>query len=146
MKKVLLCSVLIMAALTVQAQMGGGAEKAIADMEHQWASAIKMGNPDAIAPMLAENFIQVNRDGSMRSKPQLLGTIKGSKWEINEISDVKVIMSGNNAAIATGTWQGKGTTGTGAAIDARERWVDTWLKMPNGKWECLASASAPLKM
>jgi ketosteroid isomerase-like protein len=51
-----------------------------------------------------------------------------------------------NTAIAGGAWQGKGTDGNGKAIDAHERWVDTWMKMPDGKWQCIATASAPAKM
>ena len=83
--------------------------------------------------------------GPCRPRPHTLALIKGSKWNINEISDVKVTSFGNTA-IATGAWQGKGTDGYGKAIDAHERWVDTWMKMPGGKWQCIASASAPAKM
>jgi ketosteroid isomerase-like protein len=87
----------------------------------------------------------LNSDGTMQDKTQTLAMIKGGKWETNEISDVKVTTFGN-AAIATGAWRGKGTLGNGKAIDAHERWVDTWMKMPNGKWQCIASGSAPAKM
>jgi hypothetical protein len=55
--------------------------------------------------------------------------IKGAKWDTNEISDVKVTSFGNTA-IASGAWRGE----------------DTWMKMPSGKWQCIASASAPAKM
>jgi ketosteroid isomerase-like protein len=51
-----------------------------------------------------------------------------------------------NTAIAGGAWQSKGTDGNDKAIDAHERWVDTWMKMPNGKWQCIATAGAPAKM
>jgi len=26
------------------------------------------------------------------------------------------------------------------------RWTDTWVKMPNGKWQCVATQASPLKM
>ncbi len=149
MKRTVLCFVVVLMALAVQAQMSdtteGGVEKAIAKMEQQWASGAKMGNPEAVAPLLAEGFIDLNSDGTTQNKSQALAMIKGSKWEINDISDVKVTAFGNTA-IATGAWQGKGTGGDGKAVDSHERWVDTWVKMPNGKWQCIASASAPLKM
>ncbi len=149
MKKTVLCFVVVLMALAAQAQMsdnmGGGVEKAIAKMEQQWVSAAKMGNPEEVAPLLAEGFIDMNSDGTTQNESQALAMIKGSKWEMNDISDVKVTAFGNTA-IATGAWQGKGTTGDGKAVDSRERWVDTWVKMPNGKWQCIASASAPTKM
>jgi ketosteroid isomerase-like protein len=149
MKRTLLCFVLVLMAVAVQAQMSksmsGGAEQAIAKMEQQWASASKMSNPDAVAPLLADGFIDLNSDGTTQDKAQALAMIKGSKWEVNDISDVKVTSFGNTA-IATGAWQGKGTSSDGKAVDTHERWVDTWVKMPSGKWQCIASASAPAKM
>jgi ketosteroid isomerase-like protein len=148
MKRMLMCFTLVLMALAVQAQMGdkmgGGVEKAIANMEQQWAAAGKMSNADAVAPLLADNFISLNSDGTMQNKVPYLATIKGSKWDVNEISDVKVATFGNTA-IASGAWRGKGTT-NGKPVDAHERWVDTWMKMPSGKWQCIASASAPAKM
>jgi ketosteroid isomerase-like protein len=57
---------------------------------------------------------------------------------------MKVMVHGD-AAVVTGSWTGKGTDADGKAIDAKERWADTWVKMRNGKWQCVASASAPMK-
>jgi len=145
MKRMLMCFILLLMALAVQAQMGGGVEKAIASMEQQWTAAGKMSNPDGVAPLLADNFINMNSDGTVLNKAQSLAQTKGSKWEINEISDVKVTTFGNTA-IATGAWRGKGTSSDGKPVDAHERWVDTWMKMPSGKWQCIASAAAPAKM
>jgi ketosteroid isomerase-like protein len=144
-----MCFTLVLLAVAVQAQMGdkmgGGVEKAIAGMEQQWAAAGKMSNPDPIAPLLADNFINMYSDGTMQNKAQTLAMTKAGKWEISEISDVKVTVFGNTA-IATGAWRGKGTGGDGKPVDAHERWVDTWMKMPSGKWQCIASAGAPVKM
>jgi ketosteroid isomerase-like protein len=145
MKRMLMCFTVVLMALAVQAQMGGGVEKAIAGMEQQWAAAGKMSNPDGVAPLLADNFTNLNSDGTVLNKTQTLAMTKGSKWEVNEISDVKVTAFGNTA-IATGAWQGKGMGSDGKPVDAHERWVDTWMKMPSGKWQCIASASAPAKM
>jgi len=150
MKRMLVCFAVVLTAMAVQGQMsnnmsGGGVEKAIANLEQQWTAAGKMGNAAAVAPLLADRFVGLESDGTMQDKAQSLAMIKGSKWEINEISNVKVTAFGNTA-IATGAWRGKGTGGTGKAIDAHESWVDTWMKMPDGKWQCIASASAPAKM
>jgi ketosteroid isomerase-like protein len=145
MKRLLMCFTLVLMALAAQAQMGGSIEKAVANLEQQWVAGAKIGNPDSVAPLLADNFINLNSDGTTQDKAQTLAALKGGKWEINEITDVKVTTFGNTA-IATGAWQGKGTAGSGKAVDAHERWVDTWMKMPSGKWQCIASGSAPAKM
>ena len=149
MKNMLMCFVIALTALAVQAQtrekMGGEVDKAIANMEQQWTAAAKTGNAEAVSPLLADNFVNLNSDGTMINKSTTLENIKKGKWEINEISDVKVTTFGNTA-IATGAWRGKGTDAEGKAVDTHERWVDTWTKMPNDKWQCIASAAAPVKM
>lgn len=147
MRRILVCSALLLIAVAAQAQMdkNGGVEQAITTMEQQWAAGAKAANPDAVAPLLAENFINMDSDGTMLNKAHSLARLKGGKWEVNEISNVKVTTFGNTA-IATGAWQGKGTDSAGKPIDAHEQWVDTWMKMPGGKWQCIASASAPAKM
>lgn len=114
----------------------------ITHLEQQWASAAKASDSAKVQPLLSEIFVELDSDGSMHNKSEALDSIKGAQWEISEISDVKVVVHGN-LAIATGMWRGKGTSARGKAVDAHERWLDTWLK--NGKWQCIASASAPLK-
>jgi ketosteroid isomerase-like protein len=149
MKKTLLFVVVLLAARAIQAQTGnkmsGGVEKAIEKMEQQWTEAGKASNAEAVSPMLADKYTNLLSDGTLVDKAKTLENIKKSKWEINEISDVKVTAFGNTA-IATGSWRGKGTDQDGKAVDAHERFVDTWTKMPDGKWQCVASGGAPVKM
>jgi ketosteroid isomerase-like protein len=126
------------------AKAGGAVAGALIKMENQWAEASKAGNADALAPLLAEDFIALDSDGTLRSKAELLARVKKGKWTVNEIADMKVTVHGDSA-IVTGTWTGKGTDGAGKAVDAKERWADTWVKAANGNWQCVASASAPMK-
>jgi ketosteroid isomerase-like protein len=49
-------------------------------------------------------------------------------------------------AIATGGFDGKGTDASGKAFELHERWTDTWVKMPSGKWQCVASHATPVRM
>lgn len=118
--------------------------QALTDMENQWARASKAGDGDAIGAMLAQDFVALDSDGTMRGKADVVARAKKGKWVTNEIGDLKVIVHGDSA-IVTGSWIGKGTDGAGKAVDAKERWADTWVKMANGKWLCVASASAPSK-
>ncbi|HLY92069.1 MAG TPA: nuclear transport factor 2 family protein [Candidatus Angelobacter sp.] len=124
---------------------GGGTEKAIAGLEQTWVDGSKAGNADMVAPLLAEKLLNTNAEGKTLSKAETLANIKKATWQTNEISDVKVAVFGNTA-IATGNWIGKGTVENGKAIDTQERWTDTWMKMPDGKWQCIASHSSTTKM
>ena len=118
--------------------------QALTDMEHQWAKASKAGDADALAPMLADDFVAMDSDGSLHSKAELIARTKKAKWTTNEIADVKVTVHGDSAVV-TGSWTGNGTDGTGKPVNAKERWTDTWVKTTGGKWQCVASASAPVK-
>lgn len=120
----------------------GDIAETITRLEQQWASAAKANDPSHIEPILSEIFIEMDSGGTISRKPQTLDRVRAEKWEIFEISDIKVVMQAN-VAIATGAWRGKGTSADGKAVDARERWLDTWHK--NGTWKCIASASTPTK-
>jgi ketosteroid isomerase-like protein len=145
MKQLLAMALLLsLAALPLAAQHKDiSTEKAITDLEYKWAEAQKLGDAATVAPMLAEGFVNTDVDGQRYGKDQLLSNLKGGKWEQNAISEVKVTVFGDTA-IAIGTWVGKGVDGDGTKIDRREHWTDTWVKMGNGKWQCVASQQSTL--
>jgi ketosteroid isomerase-like protein len=136
---------LMVAAQAADKEMGSGTEKAVAGLEQQWADAAKASNPEQVAPLLADNFVNTGSDGKVIGKAETLAHTRAAKWETNQISNVKVTVFGNTA-IATGDWEGKGTDENGKAVDTHERWTDTWIKMSGGKWQCVASQSSTIKM
>jgi len=143
MKRLLaIASVMLLMGTVAFAQ--GGVEKALMDLEHQWVKAALASKGEALAPLLATEFVSVQSDGTMQTKAQYVAMTNKSKWQVSEVSDMKVQVHGDSAVV-TGVWTGKGTDGTGKAVDARERFADTWVKTPDGKWQCVASASAPMK-
>ena len=147
-RSVALCALAMLALISMaqaaDKEMNGG-EQAVAALEQKWVDAEKARDADAIAPLLAFNFVETNSEGKLAGKQEVLARIKAQKWETNQISDVKVTLFGKTA-IATGEWRGKGTDPNGQPIDAHERWTDTWIKMFDGKWQCVASHSSTLKM
>jgi ketosteroid isomerase-like protein len=151
MRRLLITAAIVLLPLGVMTAQEGAAgnasgpvAQALINLENQWAKASKAADGDALAPMLAEDFVQVDSDGSLRGKSEIIARMKKGKWTTNEVSDMKVMVHGDSAVV-TGTWTGNGTTGDGRAINGKERWADTWVKMANGKWQCVASASAPTK-
>jgi ketosteroid isomerase-like protein len=132
-------------AMASKAEMrtGSNVEQHLKDMENQWAKASMAGNGDALAPMLSEDFVNIDSDGSVHNKAETIARTRKAKWQVNEISELQVNTHGDSA-IVTGTWTGKGTDSMGKPVDTKERWADTWVKS-GGKWQCVASASAPMK-
>jgi uncharacterized protein (TIGR02246 family) len=128
-----------------QAQTTGGTEKAVAALEQQWLQSQKTNNPDLVAPLLADKFVNTGSDGKVQSKAESLATAKATKYDSAAYEDVKVTVFGDSA-IATGGFKAKGTDPSGKPLDVNERWTDTWVKMPNGKWQCVASHQSPVKM
>ena len=128
-----------------QAQTTGGTEKAVAALEQQWLQSQKTNNPDLVAPLLADKFVSTGSDGKIQTKAESLATAKATKYEGAAYEDVKVTVFGDTA-IATGVFKAKGTDPSGKPLDVTERWTDTWVKMPNGKWQCVASHQSQIKM
>ena len=134
---------LLLVALAWPAQISV-TEKAVSDLEYQWAEAQRLGKADVVAPMLADTFTNTDTDGETYGRTRLLSNLKGGKWDVNRISDVKVKVYGDTA-VATGSWTGKGVDGDGTRIDRTERWTDTWVKTPKGDWQCVASQQTTSK-
>ena len=144
----ILCSLVLVSLVSAawsQAQTSGGTEKAVAALEEQWLQSQKTNNPDLVAPLLADKFVSTGNDGKVTGKAESLARDKAIKYDSIEYEDVKVTVFGNTA-IATGGSKAKGTDEKGKPLDEHVRWTDTWVKMSNGKWQCVASHSSPIKM
>jgi ketosteroid isomerase-like protein len=123
----------------------GETEKAVAALEQQWLQSQKTNNPDLVTPLLADKFIGTGSDGKVSGKAEALADAKKSKYESMEYEDVKVAVFGDTA-IATGGARAKGTDASGKPMDNHERWTDTWVRMPSGQWQCVASHVSTIKM
>ena len=135
---------LLGSAAWVQAQTTSNTEKAVAALEQQWLQSQKTNNPDLLAPLLADKFVNTSNEGKVTGRTETLATAKATKYDSVDYDDLKVTVFGN-AAIATGTFTAKGTDSAGKPMDMNERFTDTWVKMPNGKWQCVASQGSTIK-
>jgi len=128
-----------------QANKTGGEEQAVAALEQKWLQSQKANNPDLIAPQLADNLMETTSDGKVTGKAGALAMAKAMKYTTAEYDDVKVTVFGDTA-IAAGGFKGTGTDASGKPFEVHERWTDTWVKMPDGQWQCVATQSTPVKM
>ena len=126
------------------AQAQGGVEQTLLDLEKQWAKAALASSGKAMEPLLAPGFAFLGSDGKMQTRAEFIANAKKSKLQVFANSDETVMVHGNTAIVA-GVVTAKGTNQDGKAVDTRERFVDTWVKMPDGKWQCVAGAAVLLK-
>jgi ketosteroid isomerase-like protein len=147
MKKCTLCLLGFLSLGSVawsQAQpAGGGDEKAIVALENQWLQAAKTQNPDSIASSYDDRLVDTDSAGKVFTKAQGMAELKATKFSSAEYEKVQVTFFGDTA-IAAGGFKAKGTDSKGKPFDIHERWTDTWVKMPSGKWVCVASHSSPI--
>ena len=123
----------------------GETEKTVAALEQQWLQSQKTNNPDLVAPLLADKFVNTGSDGRVTGKAESLATAKATKYDSVAYDEVKVTAFGGTA-IATGDFKAKGTDASGKLLDAHERFTDTWVKGPAGQWQCIASHQSSVKM
>ena len=141
MKKIgiwgLLTALLVTGTVWAYAAKSSDAEKkAVAALENQWLQSQRTNNPDLVAPLLADTFVSISAEGKLLTKGQFLTGEKHRKYSSVDYEDMHFTVYGSTA-IATGVWKGKGT-GEGKAFDDVERFTDTWVKMRDGKWQCVA--------
>ena len=114
-------------------------------LEQQWLQSQKTNNPGLLAPLLADKVVSTSSDGKVEGKAEMLARAKSTKYSSAEYTYMKVTVFGDTA-IATGGFKGKGTDESGKSFDEDERWTDTWVKMPNGQWQCVAPHTSRVKM
>ena len=59
----------------------GSTEKAVAALEQQWLQSQKTNNPDLVAPLIADKFVNTDTEGKVTGKAQMLTTAKATKYE-----------------------------------------------------------------
>jgi ketosteroid isomerase-like protein len=128
-----------------QAQQTGGIEKAVAALEEQWLQTLNTNSPDLLAPLLADKFVSTSLDGKVTGKAEALAEVKTFVKNSAANSEMKVIAYGDTA-IAIGILKAKMKDPSGKIIDLNIQWTDTWVKMPNGQWQCVASHASSVKM
>jgi uncharacterized protein (TIGR02246 family) len=113
--------------------------------ELQWLKSQQTNNVELLAPLLADKVVETTTEGKVIvGKDAMVADAKSDHWSSAEYTDLKVTVFGDTA-IATSTLIGRGTSGAGKPPDERERFTDTWVKMADGKWLCVATHTSPLK-
>lgn len=121
-------------------------EAAVTAAEQQWLKSQQTNNTELLAPLLADKVVETTHDGKvLNGREAVVADAKTDNWSSVTYTDLKVTVFGHTA-IATGTFTGKGKDASGHALDVRVRFTDTWVKMPGGKWQCVATHDSVMKM
>ena len=147
MKRVLLVAIVL--ALVVPAKFfaqtkPAGAEQALMDIEKAWAATSLKNDAAALDGILAATWSGISVDGTITTRAQALDDVKKVKFTKSEVSEMKVMMLGANAAVVTGVWTGVGADPKGQKVDTSERWTDVFVNQ-GGAWKCVASQSSTIK-
>lgn len=120
-------------------------EKAVIDAERQWLKAEQTNSMNLLTPLLASKVVLTTEDGRVLvGRDAVLADAKATTWSAAENRDLNVTLFGQTA-IATGTFIGKGADASGKVFETRVRFTDTWVKMPDGAWLCVAGHDSPTK-
>jgi ketosteroid isomerase-like protein len=140
MKKSLLSVTLLAGFIALSGNAGAAPstdKKAIAALEQQWVDAFKNNDPMLLEPIIASTWVQTSADATLSDKAHEMADTKETKWTSLRNIGLNITMYGN-AAVVTGIFKGTGTASWGA-VDDHYRFTDTWVKMPKGIWQCVAT-------
>jgi uncharacterized protein (TIGR02246 family) len=136
---------LMVGVVAAQMPAPGADEQAVTAAEQQWLKSQQTNNTDLLAPLLADKIVETTETGKvLRGKDAMIADAKTDHWSSVSYTELNVTVF-DHTAIATGTFIGKGTT-AGKPVDSHVRFTDTWVKMADGKWLCVATHDSPVKM
>ena len=120
-------------------------EQQVLKMGQEYGRIIKNQDAAAIERILADEYIYTNERGKVKNKAEdIAGYKTPAKFEIFDITDQKVRVIGNNAAVETGTVRFKGASHDGKPFDGSERYTTTWV-WRGGRWQVIADHTSEIK-
>ncbi len=104
----------------------------------EYAQIIKNRDVAGIERVLADEYMFTNESGKVKNRTEDIAEYKKgeTKFEIADITDQKVRVIGNGAAVETGTFRIKGTN-QGKAFDSTERYTTVWV-WRGGRWQVVS--------
>jgi ketosteroid isomerase-like protein len=104
-------------------------------LEHAWGQSFVSKDPKALERILDTAFVNVDSDGNLQSKTEVLAEVRASTAQQFLTESIAVHLHGNTA-IVTGIFLIKGVD-RGKPYAQRKRFVETW-QCKNGEWVSIA--------
>jgi ketosteroid isomerase-like protein len=135
----LLVAVMLTTMASAQSSKDVGTLSTVVALENTWLKSQQTNDSALLAPLLTDNIVDTSTEGKlMTGKDAVLADAKSVKWSSAAYTEMQVAVHGETA-IATGVFTGKGTDDKGKTVNVHERFTDTWVKQPDGKWRCAAT-------
>jgi ketosteroid isomerase-like protein len=123
------------------------AERAIRDLEAQWAQAVLAGNRAFYETALADDFTHTSHTGRFKTRAQWLAEDKTgagqndakpgqTRYTAYRLDDLAVRIYGDTAVV-TGRTTPAGHDAKGQPITGQFRYIRVWVKH-NGRWQAVA--------
>lgn len=123
----------------------GDTEKAVEKLIDQYAEAAKKGDVTFFEKNLARDYIGIEADGHMSTKPEILELYRSGqiKFEILDVKDRRARLYGNVAVVITELAM-KGHSGR-TELNGTYRSTDVLEKRPDGHWQSVSSQLTKLQ-
>jgi ketosteroid isomerase-like protein len=108
-------------------------EKALLEMESRWVTALDRRDPKALDCLLAEEFVDSDAIGQLRSRQQVLDAVPNRKTYAQHLEDLRVSLYGD-VGIVHGV--NRVTDKDGKEV-ARVRFTDVF-RYTNGQWRAVS--------
>jgi hypothetical protein len=130
----------------------GNAQKSWRDYEEQgrilalesaWNQAVQQRDAKAVEPLLDDELIYVDDDGTIMNKARYLANVRSPAAQLQRVVNESLqVRFFENSAVVIGVYREQGLR-NGKPYLLRDRFVDTWIDR-NGAWMCVASQSTPI--
>lgn len=132
-----LAVVLIAAPLYAGPHRGGrNTREQIEALESQWKKAILSNDLESMDHLLSEDYLAITASGQVVTKPQQLDRMRTRNFAISslDVSDVKIKLISQHAAIVTSLAQVEGTN-DGRPLHGSFRYTRVYQRVPNDGWK-----------
>ncbi len=105
-------------------------------LEKQWRQAALSNNIEAMDHLLSDDYLGITAAGQVVTKPQQLDRMRTHDFAITsiDVSDVKIKLISQRAAIVTSLAQVEGTN-DGRPIHGSFRYTRVYQRLPGGTWK-----------
>jgi ketosteroid isomerase-like protein len=105
-------------------------------LETQWKKAALANDIETMERLLSEDYLGITSNGQVVTKPQQLDRMRTHNFSINslEVSDVKIKLISQHAAIVTSLAQVDGTN-DGRPLRGSFRYTRVYQRVPNDGWK-----------
>jgi ketosteroid isomerase-like protein len=108
----------------------------IENLETQWKKAVLANDTETMDHLLAEDYLGITASGQVVTKPQQLDRMRTRNFSIKslDVSDVKIKLISQHAAIVTSLAQVEGTN-DGRPLHGSFRYTRVYQRIPNDGWK-----------